>query len=148
MEKMTLRHRFVGHRPVSLSCADGCLMLGHSGCLLHALKWKFLLPQWQIWLVNHGGLIRAPEMKSSIQTQWCYCWYSPQPCGIQMGFLLSAKVVHLAFLDAPWLVTAISALNEGVNGHLLLVQCGCNGSLDPSGRESRNGSHQGSPLQY
>lgn len=67
-----------------------------------------------------------------------------------MGFLLTAKVAHLAFLDAPCLVTAISAPDEGVNGHLLLLpaQCSGNGSLGPSGRESMNGSHQGSPLQH
>lgn len=66
-----------------------------------------------------------------------------------MGFLLTAKVVHLALLDAPCLVTAISALNEGVNGHLFLLpaQHSGNGSHGPSGRESMNGSHQGSPLQ-
>lgn len=107
-------------------------MLWHSS----PLKWKFLLPPWQIRLVNHHGLLWAPEMESCTKTWCCCCWYCPQPWGIQIGFLLSAEVAHLALLDAPWLVTAISALNEGVNRHLLLLpaQHSGNGSLDSSGR--------------
>lgn len=40
-------------KPVSLSCADSCLMLGHSGCLLHAPKQKFLPPDGRFnWLIT------------------------------------------------------------------------------------------------
>lgn len=54
---------------------------------------------------------------------------SPKPSAVHrsVGFKwdfwshFSAKVAHMALLDTPWFVTVISVLNEGVNGHLLLL---------------------------
>lgn len=92
---MTIGHTFAGHRPVSWSCVDSCLTLGHSGCLLHALvfltskmevgnfcfpdgrfSWLTAVAYSELWRwkdVPKLGVIAASTVRSPAGFKWDFC---------------------------------------------------------------------------
>lgn len=74
-------------KPVSLSVADSCLTLGHSGCFLHAPKQKFLPPDGRFsWFITIDffklqkweaasklSVVTSSTVRSPVGFKWDFC---------------------------------------------------------------------------